>query len=168
MTACAPPNENCAPPKRGLCPEEITVSELLECKSRPKLEFASGIFVIFVDWRRISWHFWDEDLFFLEITCFRPEKVLKFLISAGKSLWIFGLHFVHLIQTRINFSCPRAPLEFTKINFSCPPQKIYFCSPQKIYFCPPQKIYFCPPQKIYFCPPPPVTLPWRRACSRRY
>ena len=58
----------------------------------------------------------------LEITCFRPEnKPLEFAILAGKSLWMFGLQFVHLIQTGINFSGPRALLEFTQINFSCPP-----------------------------------------------
>ena len=163
----APPNENCAPPSEDCAPKKITGSWLLECKSRSKLVFASVIFVLFVDWHRISWYSWDEDLFFLEITCFRPEKPLEFPISAGKSLtisvrtfffleitcfrpekplkfailagktlWIFGLHLVHLIQTGTNFSCPRAPLEFTQINFSCPP-------------------------KIYFCPP--VALSWRRA-----
>ena len=51
--------------------------------------------------------------FFLEITCFGPEKQFEFLISDGKSLLIFGLHLVHLIQTGMNFSCPRAPFEFT-------------------------------------------------------
>ena len=91
-------------------------------------------FMILLGWR---------PLFFFEITRFRPEKTFEvlisarkslrisvktfflgdhlssagktfqFLIAAGKSLWIFGLHLVHLIQTGINFSCPRAPLEFT-------------------------------------------------------
>ena len=53
MTACAPPNENCAPKK-------LTVSGLLECKSRhktPKLVFTARIFVIFVDSHRISLNF---------------------------------------------------------------------------------------------------------------
>ena len=144
MTACAHPNENCAPPSEDCASKKLTGSGLLECKSRPKLVFATGIFVIFVDWYRIWCHIWDEDLFFLEITCFWPkrplkftisagkflrisvktffflektcfraEKSLKFLISAGKSLWIFGLHLVHLIQTGMNFSCPRASLQFT-------------------------------------------------------
>ena len=36
----------------------------------------------------------------------------------------FGLHFFRLLLTRINFSCPRAPLEFTLINFSSPPKFI--------------------------------------------
>ena len=113
MTACAPPNENCAPPSEDCAPKKWTGSGLLECKTRPKLVFASGIFVIFVDWHWISWHFWDKDLsfffseiicfrpenpseyqwrpffcFVLEITCIRPEKLFEFLILAGKSLWI--------------------------------------------------------------------------------
>ena len=79
--AVLPPNENYAPPSEDCAPKKLTGSGLLECKSRPKLVF-------FVDWHRISWHFWDEELFFffLEITHFRPEKPLEFLISAGKSL----------------------------------------------------------------------------------
>ena len=62
-----PPSEDCAPKK-------LTGSRLLECKSRPKipqlvfiaLEFVSKncVFVIFVNLRRISFKFWDEDLFF--------------------------------------------------------------------------------------------------------
>ena len=46
--------------------------------------------------RKIPLNF-SEDLFFLEITCFWPEKPFKFLISAKKSIWIFDLHNVHLI-----------------------------------------------------------------------
>ena len=42
--------------------------------------------------------------------------------------FFFGLHLFRLIHTGINFSCPRAPLEFTQINFLCL-LKIYFCSP---------------------------------------
>ena len=74
-----PPNDCLCPPKRKLCPEEI--NRLLESKSRPKLVF-------FEDWQRISWRLWDEDLFFLDITCFRPEKMLEFAISGGKSFAI--------------------------------------------------------------------------------
>ena len=118
MTARAPPSEDCAPKK-------LTGSGLPECKSRPKLVFATGIFVVFVDWHRISWHFWNENLFFFEITCFRPEKTFEFLISVGKSLWIFGLHLVHLIQIGINFSCP-SPIHINKLLV---PPKIYFCPP---------------------------------------
>ena len=141
MTSCAPQTK-IVPPKRGLCPKEINRLRATGMQIEAQLVFASGIFVIFVDWHWISWYFWDEDLFFgdhlysagknvwisdfcrkplrisvktffLEITCFRPEKTFEFLISVGKSLWIFGLHLVHLIQTGINFSCPRAPLKFT-------------------------------------------------------
>ena len=71
----------------------------------------------------------SEDLFFfLRSPVFGRKKPLDFPISAGKSLGIFGLHLVHLIQTGINFSCVCALLEYTEINFSCPP-KIYFCPP---------------------------------------
>ena len=44
-----PPNENCAPPSEGCAPQKLTGLGLLECKSRPKLVFATGIFEIFVD-----------------------------------------------------------------------------------------------------------------------
>ena len=64
MTACAHPNENCAPPSEDCVSKKLTGSGLLECKSRPKLVFATGIFIIFVDWYRIWCHIWDEDLFF--------------------------------------------------------------------------------------------------------
>ena len=36
MTACAPPNEHCAPPREDCATKKLTVSGLLECKSRPK------------------------------------------------------------------------------------------------------------------------------------
>ena len=122
MTACAPPNGNCAPPNEDCSPKKLTGSKLLECKSRPKLVF-------FVDWHRISWCFWDEDRFvFFEAPVFSRKKTLEFPISAGKFLWIFAPHLVHLIQTGINFSCPRAPLEFTQNKLLVPPQ-IYFCPP---------------------------------------
>ena len=55
------PNENCAPPKRGLCPEEINRFRALERKCRPKL-------VLFVD--------------------LKLEKPLENSISAGKFLEI--------------------------------------------------------------------------------
>ena len=58
--------------------------------------------------------FVDEDLFFLEITCFRPKKPLEFAISAGKSLAIsvktfffcffFGDHLVFGRKIPCNFS----------------------------------------------------------------
>ena len=76
----APPNENCAPPSEDRAPKKLTGSGQLDWKSRTKLVF-------FVDWQRISWRFWDEDLF-SENTCFRPEKLLKFAISGGKFLAI--------------------------------------------------------------------------------
>ena len=78
-----PPSEDCAT-------KNLTDSGLLECKSTPKLVF-------FVDWHRISWHFWDEDLF-SEITHFRPEKPLEFLISAEKSLANLEKTFSFLLE----------------------------------------------------------------------
>ena len=157
QTKLCPPSEDCAPKK-------LTGSGLLERNSRSKLVF-------FVDWHRILWRFWDEDLFFFffgehlflagktawisdfgrKIPCnfsedlffgdhlFSAEKPLKFPILAGKSLWLFAPHLVYLIQTGINFSCPRAPLEFTQNKLLVHPKNLFL--------------------------PPPVTLFWRRACS---
>ena len=94
-----PPSEDCAPKK-------LTGSGLLECKSRPKLVF-------FVDWHRILWRFWDEHLFFLEITCFRPKKLPEFPILAGKSLAIlvktffFGDHLFSAGKTAWTSDCGR-------------------------------------------------------------
>ena len=70
--------------------------------------------------------------FFFEITCFRPEKTFEFLISSGKSLWIFGLHLVYLIQTGINFSCPRALSNSHKQTSRAPPK--FISAPQSRYF----------------------------------
>ena len=81
-----------------------------ERKSRPKLVF-------FVDLHRILGRFWDKNLFFF---FFGDHQS-----SAGKFLWIFAPHLVHLIQTRINFSCPRAPLEFTQNKLLVPPQNLF-------------------------------------------
>ena len=129
-----PPKRKLCPPKRGLCPEDIDrlgatglqIEAQIGVCDRYFCNFVglTPDFMTFLGWR---------PFFYLEITRFRPEKPLKFpisagksltisvktfffwnhLFSAGKSLWIFGLHLVHLIQTGINFSCPRAPLKFT-------------------------------------------------------
>ena len=72
-----PPNENSAPPSNDCAPKKLTRSGLLKCKSRPKLVFATGIFVIFVDWHRISWHFGDEDLFFFGDHLFSAGKTAR-------------------------------------------------------------------------------------------
>ena len=118
---CSPKRKLCSP-KRGLCTKELNRLGVLECKSRPKLVFATGIFVIFVDWHRISWHIWDEDLFFfLEITRFRPERPFKFVISAGKSFGIFSEDLLYFFwwspifgrKKRLNYWFqPENPLEF--------------------------------------------------------
>ena len=136
-----PPNENCVPPSEDCAPKKLTESWQLECKSRPKLVF-------FVDWQRISWRFWDEDLF-LEITCFRPEKLLEFAISGGKSPAISVKTFFlrssvsgRKIPLNLCFSpCSLDPdwdkflvplLNSHKINCSCP---LYFCPPPVTLFC---------------------------------
>ena len=69
---------------------------------------------------KIPWNF-SEDLFFWISPVWKP---LEFLISAGKSLWIFAPHLVPLIQTRINFLCPRAPFEFAQNKLLVPPQNL--------------------------------------------
>ena len=117
-----PPSEDCAPKK-------LTGSGLLECKSRPKtpklvfsaLQFVSKncFFVIFVNLHRISCNFWDENLFFWSLlqnsrkiaTLLRRQpELVKFW---DEDLFFFSLHLFRLIHARINFSCPRALLEFT-------------------------------------------------------
>ena len=147
---CAPPSEDCAPKK-------FPGSGLLECKSRPKLASATGIFVNFVDWNRISWHFWDEDLFFFEITCFRPEKPRKFPISAGKSLTISVKTFVffgdHLFSAGKTAWIPdfgrKTPLILWSSPCSFDPDWDFSCL-SRIHV---NKLLV--PPKIYFCPPPP-------------
>ena len=42
---------------------------------------------------------------------------------------MFASHLVHLIQTGINFSCPRAPLEFTQNKLLVPPQNLFLHPP---------------------------------------
>ena len=77
-----PPSKNCAPPPSEDCaPKKLTGLGLLECKSRPNWCFL---------WTAIRFHdvFGINTCFFLEITCFRPKKTLKFPILAGKSLAI--------------------------------------------------------------------------------
>ena len=96
-----PPNENRAPPpKRGLCPEEVNRLGASGAQIEVQISVFCGLTPDFVT-------FFGDHLF-----------------SAGKSLAIFALHLVYLIQSGINFSCPRAPLEFTQKNFSCPPKFI--------------------------------------------
>ena len=89
--------------------------------------------------------------FFLKVTCFRPEKVLEFAISGGKSYAISVKTFFLrspvsnrkiLLNLCISpysldpdwskFSCPHAPLEFTKNKLLVPPQNL-FLRPQSRY-----------------------------------
>ena len=117
-----PPNECLCPPSEDCAPKKLTGSRLLECKSRPNipksvftaLEFVSKN-CVFVNLRRISFKFWDEDLFFwssLQISS-KIAKILRrqpeFVEILGRRPFFsfFGLHLFRLIHTRINFSCPQ-------------------------------------------------------------
>ena len=103
ITGPCPPKWLPMPPKRKLCPpseecapKKLTGSGLLEWKSRRKLVF-------FVDWHRISWRFWDEDLFFWRSPVFGGKNCLN-LISACKPLVISEKTFIlffedHLFST---------------------------------------------------------------------
>ena len=123
-----PPKRKLCPAKRGLCPEEINRLGATGVQIEAQVGVCHCYFRAFCGLTPDFMTFLGWRPFFLEITCFRPEKPLEFAILVGEFLWIFDLHLVHLIQTGINFSCPRAPLELTQINFSCPP-RIYFCPP---------------------------------------
>ena len=121
-----PPNDCLCPPKRKLCPppsedyapKKLTGSGLLECKSRsetPKLVSTARIFVIFVDSHRISYETFRTNTFFFGFHLRIREKSQEFRDDnricgdfCTEDLF-FGLHLIHLIHTRINFSCPRAP-----------------------------------------------------------
>ena len=128
------------PPKRGLYPEEINRLGASGAQIEAQISVFCALtpdFATFLGWRPF--------FFFLEITCFGPEKPLEFPISVGKSLEITVKTFFFF-----EFTCfrPEKPLEFpisagkslaifalhlvhliqSGINFSCPP-KIYFCPP---------------------------------------
>ena len=80
ITACAPPKRKLCPPKRGVCPEEINRLGA----TGVQIEAQIGVFCeLTPDFMPFCWM---NFFFFLEITCFRPEKPLEFPISAGKSL----------------------------------------------------------------------------------
>ena len=113
LAACASPNENCPPPKRGLCPEEINRLGA----SGAQIEAQISVF-LWTDTGFCDVFGMKTFFLFLEITCFRPEKPLEIPIAAGKSLEIFAPHLVHLIQSGINFSCPVPLSNSHKINFS--------------------------------------------------
>ena len=134
-----PPNKNCAPPQARTVPRRnLKARGYWSANRGPDWCFfgLTSDFKTFLGWR--PFFFGDHQssagkspaksvktFFFSEITCFRPEKPLEFPISAGKSLWIFGLHLVYFIQTGINFSCP-SRIHINKLLVS---PKIYFCPP---------------------------------------
>ena len=130
-TGClCPSKRKLFPPKRGLCPEEINRLGATGAQFKAQISVFCGLtpdFVTFLLWR---------PFLFLEITCFRPEKPLEILISAGKSLEIFAPHLVHLIQSEINFSWSRAPLEFTQNKLLVPPQNLFLPPPSHAILAP--------------------------------
>ena len=141
MTSCAPPNENCAPPSEDCAPMKLTGLGLLECKSRPKLVSATGIFVIFVDWRRTTWHFGIKTFFFWRSPVFGRKN--------RKTVWIS------------DFS-RKTPLNFWSSLWSFDPDWDKFLVPP----CPSRiniNKLLVPPQNLFLSPPLPVTLSWRRA-----
>ena len=143
MTAYAPPREDCAPRK-------LTGSRLLECKSRPKIpklvftapDFVSEncTFVIFVNLRRISFKFWDEDLFLFGLHFRFREKSQEFW-DDNQNLWKFWDEDLFFF--------------FWSSPFSFDPYSNKLLVPPKISVCPPP-------------PPPPVTLSWSRAWLEQY
>ena len=113
-TGAVPPKQKLCPPKQGLCPEEINRLGATGVQIEAQIGVFCGLtpdFKTFLGWRP----------FFFEITCLRSEKPLEFPISAGTFLLILAPHLVHVIQTGINFSCPRVPLEFTQNQLLVPP-----------------------------------------------
>ena len=130
-----PPKWLLVPPATEDCaPKKLTGSELVECKSRlktPELVFTARI--------HTGFHktFGTKTFFFLVFIKEFQENRKNFktitricVIFCTENLF-FGLHLFRLIHTRINFSCPRALLEFTWINFSCPQNLFIF--PQSRY-----------------------------------
>ena len=72
--------------------------------------------------------FRQRPFFFLEITCFWPEKPFKFLISARKSLRILAKSFLFGDHLHFNKNSPKSNSEIMKIWFKfnagfqlCPP-----------------------------------------------
>ena len=102
-----PPKRKLSPPSEDCAPKKLTGLGLLEI-TRFRSEKTFEVLISAGKSLRIS-----VKTFFFGDHLSSDGKTFQFLIAAGKSLWIFGLHLVDLIQTGINFSCPRAPLEFT-------------------------------------------------------
>ena len=107
-----PPKRKLCPPKRGLCPEKINrlgaTGVLIEAQ-------IGGLHDIFG----------MKTFFFFGDHLFSAGKTAWISDFGRKILWIFAPHHVHLNQTGINFSCPRASLEFTQNKVLVPPQNLF-------------------------------------------
>ena len=75
--------------------------------------------------RKIPCNF-SEDLFFF----------LRSPVFGRKNPLTFAPHLVYLNQTGINFSCPRAPLEFTQNKLLVPPQNLFLPPPSHAILAP--------------------------------
>ena len=105
------PKRKLFPPKRGLCPEEINRLGAIGVQIESQIGVFCGLtldFLTFFGWRkspvfsrkkRLNFRCWPKNpsqnqwrpffsFFFLEMTCFRPEKPPEFPISAEKSFSI--------------------------------------------------------------------------------
>ena len=134
---CSPKRKLC-PPKRVLCPEETNRLRATGVQIEAEIGVCHGYFcsltLDFLGWRPCSFSFLRDYMFSAGKTFSISDFGWKIPLNFSEYLF-FDLHLVRLIQTGINFSCPRAPLEFTEINFSCPP-KIYFCLPSHSILAP--------------------------------
>ena len=132
------------PPKLGLCPEEINRFGALKRKSRPKLVFFVDLKLEkpleFLEISFLKNHGNSLEIsvktFFLEFTCLRSEKPLKFPISARKSLEIsvktffFGGHLISAGKTTwISDFGRKIPLNFRSTPCSFDPDRDKFLVP---------------------------------------
>ena len=72
------------PPKQGLQPEEINRLGATGVQIKAQIGVCQRYFRNFCGLTPDVMTFWGRRPFFF--TCFHPEKLLEFLISAGKSL----------------------------------------------------------------------------------
>ena len=119
---CAPPNDCLCPPQTKIVtPQARTVPEEINRLGATGVQIEVQIGVCqryFCNFCRLTPDFmtylkWRP--FFLNITCYRPEKTFKFLISADWDKFL-----VHLCPSRIY------------INNLLVPPKIYFCPPPPV------------------------------------
>ena len=167
---CAPQLTACAPQTKIVPPQARTVLKGINRlgASGAQIEAHIGVFcgltpniVTFLGWRPF--------VFFLEITCIRPEKSLDLAISAAKSLEIsvktFFFFVVHQLSAEktawISAFGRKIPLNLCSSPCSFDPD--WIISRALMPLSNSHKINFsCPPK---FISTPPATLSWHRAWS---